>query len=105
MVTITFMDNSTQVVRVSADFFKPTPISKNNILSVKDKAIDLAWSFKRKPAKVALSKGSDVVFEKEFGVPNTVGHAIKSHNDINTSELKHLKRMFKNQVFTTMVKG
>ena len=104
MVTITFMDNSTQVVRVSPDFFKPTPISKKNILSVKDKTVELAWSFKRKPAKVSLTKGSEVVFEEQFGVPNTVGHAIKTRNNISSTELKHLKNMFKNQPLTTFVK-
>lgn len=104
MVTINFMDNSTQVVRVSADFFKPTQVNKNKILSVKDKVIELAWSFKKKPANVTLSKGATVVLKKEFGIaPPPAAHNVATVKE-NPEELKHLKKMFKNQVFTTFVK-
>jgi hypothetical protein len=98
------MDNSTQVVNVTADFFKPTPLTKGKVLSVKDKAIELAWSFKRKPAKISLAKGSEVVFEKEFGIAPPMGHAIVQQNNVSNSELKHLRKMFKNQTFTVIVK-
>ena len=104
MLTIKFMDNSTQVVHVSADFFKPTPISKGRMLSVKDKAIELAWSFKRKPAKISLAKGNEIVFEKEFGIAPPMGHTIVKQNDVSNDELKHLRRMFKHQTFTTFTK-
>lgn len=104
MLTIKFMDNSTQVVNVTADFFKPTPLSKGKILSVKDKAIELAWSFKRKPAKISLAKGSEIVFEKEFGIAPPMAHTIQSKNDVAIGELKHLRRMFKHQSFTTFTK-
>lgn len=104
MLTIKFMDNSTQVVKVTADFFKPTPLSKGKILSVKDKVVELAWSFKRKPAKISLAKGSEIVFEKEFGIAPPIGHNIQVKNDVPADELKHLKRMFKNQPFTTVTK-
>ncbi len=98
------MDNSTQVVNVTADFFKPTPIAKGKLLSVKDKAIQLAYSFKRKPAKISLTKGSNVVFEKELCIATPMGHTIVQSNPISSTELKHLKKMFKNQPFTVIEK-
>lgn len=119
MLTITYRDGSTRIVKVGVDFFFPTEMGgrngKKTLLSVEEKTKGMVHDFGGEPIKAELLRGNTVFCTLNYFTPGIVSEpATKVMTEFSKFPLdkaglkavkKDLRNAFKRQEFQVTIKN